>query len=102
MVERSGGETFATPRTIRLGKISQTIVQPAWTSLPEFEFVRDHTVAAPPLRTWDVVFETLARRVEKQFERLAAVHNLTLLRGVDTPTALDRPRCKVGIGLGGR
>src|SRR5262249_38168045 len=97
-VEFLWGEPLTNPSAAVLLYIAKPIVQAAEASLPEFEFVRDNAVAAPPIRPRHVTLAVSALRALEGFlEYVAALNGLTLTRGVDAQPAVQRTRRKVGI-----
>src|SRR5947207_15499001 len=80
-------KTLARPAAIRLLRVLQAIVQATGTSLPEFEFVRDDTVAAPPVRPGDRLAVEFACDVISRLGRVAAREPFFLRRPLHAPPA---------------
>jgi hypothetical protein len=51
----SGLESFNRP-SIAVANVLEAVVQAAWPSLPEFDALGNHAVAAPEIRQWHFAF----------------------------------------------
>src|SRR5437773_986802 len=86
-------ESFNEPTAVRLPRVTETIVQAVWTSLPELKHVGFQPISAPVRRDRDrFVSEALGHLRHTRVQDATAVDHVALWRGSWRSHREYRPR----------
>src|SRR6478735_2433077 len=93
-------EPIDLPRSIRLSRVSKSVVQTIGTALPKFHFIRLESITAPVRWQWNrFITEALSHHRHARIEHTPAIEHLALTRRPCAQLTSDGARMKITLRL---